>query len=101
MKKLILTILFCAGLFTPAIAQDSDLELLYRADDFEEDGGNLFASGLAGLYTGDTPKLALKVSPAAPFELTQSGTVIQAFFDGDITVNLNLKTGAYQTTLAS
>ena len=63
-------------------AQDSDLELLFRADDFEEDGGNLFASGLVGLYTGDVPKLALKVSPAAPFELTQTGAQLQIILDG-------------------
>ncbi len=85
----------------PTFAQDSDLELLYRADDFEEDGGNLFASGLVGLYTGDTPKLALKVSPPAPFELTQTGTELQAILDGTMIVPLILKTGAYQTTLAS
>ncbi len=85
---LILTMLFIS---TVAIAQtDSDLELLFRADDFEEDGGNLFASGLVGLYSGDVPKLALKVSPPAPFELANTGAEIDAIhggtFDSDISI---------------
>ncbi len=98
MKKLILilTLLFCAGLFAQT---DSDLELLFRADDFEEDGGNLFASGLVGLYTGDVPKLALKVSPPAPAELTQTATEVQAILDGTYISNMTLSNAAPSFTI--
>ncbi len=78
MKKLtlILTLIFCAGLF----AQDSDLELLYRADDFEEDGGNLYASGIVPAY--ESAGVALKVSPAAPYTLDKTGAQIDVLHGG-------------------
>ncbi len=89
MKKLILIIvvLFCAVI--PA-QTDSDLELLFRASDFEEDGGNLFASGMVGLYSGDVPKLALKVSPAAPFELALTGAAIDIVHAGTYAVDFTI-----------
>ncbi|KKK66961.1 hypothetical protein LCGC14_2958850, partial [marine sediment metagenome] len=88
MKKLILilTMLFIS---TVAIAQtDSDLELLFRADDFEEDGGNLFASDNSGLR--ESGSVALKVSPAAPFTLNETGAQIDVLHGGlyvDLTVS--------------